>query len=177
MWEYNSPSRIAQWKQILYYNQHLKQHVWNIVLGAQQSFPDSSFSSKNSQIPLSLGHCLILYIYYNIYLSVSRNFPVTINKKTNSPNFAKHLTLPKYNPTYLWLSHQYNINYFVKNRALKHSNCNIMASSKNTFWLGEHYSPLSYHDSDACVQQLFYLWTNKCWSRDIASHQIWQKYF
>ena len=37
--------------------------------------------------PFSLCHCHSQYINYNIYLSMSRNCLLTINK-TNSPNFA-----------------------------------------------------------------------------------------
>ena len=66
-WVDNSLSGISQWKQILYYYQQRKQHVWYIVLDAQQSFHASSFSSKNSQIPFSLGYCHSQYICYNIY--------------------------------------------------------------------------------------------------------------
>lgn len=66
-WVDHSLSGISQWKQILYYYQQRKQHVWYIVLDAQQSFHVSSFSSKDSQISFSLGYCHSQYICYNIH--------------------------------------------------------------------------------------------------------------
>ena len=84
--------------------QHQKQHVWYIVLDTQQSFPVFSFSSKNSRIPFSLGHCHSQYVYYNIYLSIIRNCGLIINE-INSPNFVNQLPLSRYTPIYLWQSH------------------------------------------------------------------------
>ena len=104
MWEHKSPSRFALWKQILCCYQHQKQHVWYIVLDTQQSFPVFSFSSKNSRIPFSLGHCHSQYVYYNIYLSIIRNCRLIINE-INSPNFVNQLPLSRYTPIYLWQSH------------------------------------------------------------------------
>ena len=117
-------------------------------MDAQQSFPVSSFSSKDSRIPFSFGHCHSQYIYYNIYLSISRNCPLTINKKI-AQILQTIFLCQVYSYLLMTIAYQNNIEAFAKKTwTFKHSNCNVMALFKNTFCLRKYYSPLSYHDSE-----------------------------